>query len=78
LEFGIPYEDLTLDTPDGLKIKAYLMKARSKSALMRLKGMKAEEVQLEGDKSDGSFVSLRIGFLYYIRMNNHPAPPHRY
>lgn len=27
-DYGLPYEDLTLDTPDGVRIKSYLLVQR--------------------------------------------------
>jgi len=27
-DYGLPYEDVTLDTPDGIKIKCYLLVQR--------------------------------------------------
>ncbi len=61
-EFGMPYQDLTLTTPDGVRIRAYLLLARSKADLDRIKGKKGAE--LEGEKvgeGDARFVSGRRG-----------------
>lgn len=53
-DFGLPYEDVELTTPDNVRIKCYLMIQKSKLDLAR-----ATVIDIPEDKSDEDFASSR-------------------
>jgi len=63
-EFGIPYEDVTLITPDKLKLKSYLIYARPRNELQQLRGRTGPEVR-SFPSGDATFASNRPTIIYY-------------
>lgn len=50
VEAGLPYEDVTIKTPDGLKIKGYVIPVRERVVpLSDLRGLNQQQMREKGD-----------------------------
>jgi len=60
-EFNVPYEELTLVTPDGVKIRGYLMRQRA----VLPHELKSQQVESHSELSDDEFASTRPTIMMY-------------
>lgn len=56
----MPYEDVTLTTPDGLKIKAYVIPARERVVpLYELRGLKTSQLKERGAAEEAAWNAIK-------------------
>lgn len=70
VEAGLPYEDVTIKTPDGLNIKGYVIPVRERVVhLSELRGLNAQQMREKGDAESKEWEQVKdtVAAMDYIR-----------